>query len=99
MSYAYDILTPDIRLVILRALAEDLNYSHNDSIIHAIVKKFGHKVSRDRVRTELAWLRDQCLISIEMVSDTYVATITQRGVDVASGDATIPGVKRPGPRG
>lgn len=99
MDYAADILIPDIRLVILRALAEDLNYSHNDSIIHAIVKKFGHNVARDVIRTQLHWLKEQCLVTIEMVSDTYVATITQRGVDVASGSATVPGVKRPGPKG
>lgn len=97
MSFT-ELLTSDIRLVILRALAQDLGYSHNDSILHAIVKKFGHNVSRDVIRTQLTWLQEQCLVELEQVVDTYVATITQRGLDVASGDATVPGVKRPGPR-
>lgn len=94
-----DLLITDIRLVILKALAQDLGYSHNDSILHAIVKKFGHNVSRDVIRTQLSWLKEQRLVEIEMVSDIYVATITQRGLDVADGSATVPGVKRPGPRG
>lgn len=99
MSAFADLLTIDIRLVILRALAEDLNYSHNDSILHAVVRKFGHNVARDVIRTQLYWLQEQGLVTIEMVGDTSVATITQRGVDVATGAATVPGVKRPGPRG
>lgn len=93
-----DLLITDIRLVILKALAQDLGYSHNDSILHAIVKKFGHNVSRDVIRTQLSWLKEMRLVEIEMVSDIYVATITQRGLDVADGSATVPGVKRPGPR-
>lgn len=93
-----DLLTSDIRLVILRALAQDLGYSHNDSILHAIVKEFGHNVSRDVIRTQLTWLQEQSLVELKLVVDTYVATITQRGLDVACGDATVPGVKRPGPR-
>jgi hypothetical protein len=66
--------------------------------MHAALGMYGHKCSRDIVRTELTWLKEQGLITIEIVGEsTYVATITERGVDVASGAATIPGVKRPGP--
>ena len=96
MGFA-ELVQSDIRLVILRALAQDLGYSHNDSILHAALGMYGHKCSRDVVRSELSWLKEQGLIIIDMVGETYVATITERGVDVASGAATVPGVKRPGP--
>jgi hypothetical protein len=99
MSTFADLLTSDIRLVILRALQQDLGYSHNESIIHAIVEKFGHHCSRDMIRTQLSWLQEQCLVSLNDIAGIYVATITQRGADVATGCATVPGVKRPGPRG
>lgn len=99
MSFVADILVPDIRLVILKALEQDLGYSHNESILHAIVEKFGHHCSRDMIRTQLSWLQEQCLVTIEDVAGIYVATITQRGADAATGKATVPGVKRPGPRG
>lgn len=98
MSFA-ELVQSDIRLVILRALAQDLGYSHNDSILHAALGMYGHKCSRDTVRTELTWLEEQRLVTIDKVGETYVATITERGVDVANGMATVPGVKRPGPRG
>jgi len=94
-----DLMTEDIRLVILRTLAETNGYSCNESIIHSILAKFGHKCSRDQVKVQLAWLQEQGLVSLDEVADIYVATITGRGVDVASGLATVPGVKRPHPRG
>lgn len=98
MGFA-ELVQSDIRLVILRALAQDLGYSHNDSILHAALGMYGHKCSRDTVRTELTWLEEQRLITIEKIGETYIATITERGVDVADGTAAVPGVKRPGPRG
>lgn len=97
MSFA-DLLTADARLVILRALEQDLGYSHNESIIHAILEEFGHSLTRDQVRTQLVWLQEQGLIELKTVVDTYVATITQRGADVAAGRGRVPGVKRPNPR-
>lgn len=98
MGFA-ELVQSDIRLVILRALAQDLGYSHNDSILHAALGMYGHKCSRDTVRTELTWLEEQRLITIDKIGETYVATITERGVDVAEGAATVPGIKRPGPKG
>jgi Fe2+ or Zn2+ uptake regulation protein len=92
-----DLLLTDMRLVILRSLAETNGYSCNDSILHTILGMFAHKCSRDVVRTQLSWLQEQGLVALEKVGETYVATLTQRGADVAAGAASVPGVKRPGP--
>ena len=96
LSFA-ELIASDIRLVILRALAEDRDYSHNEVIIGEILAMFGHKVSGDRVRTELAWLAEQDLIRLDDVSGLKVAKLTARGLDVSSGAADCPGVKRPRP--
>lgn len=96
MSFS-DIVAADRRLIILRSLEQDLGYSHNEAIIQSILGEFGHRCSRDLVRTDLVWLQEQGLISLEDLSGIYVATISQRGVDVADGTATVPGVKRPAP--
>lgn len=98
MTLFKDIATEDIRLIILRTLEETNGYSCNESIIHDIVGRFGHAVSRDRIRTELRWLEEQGLTTLEEVADVYIATITERGADVATGRANTPGVKRPRPR-
>jgi len=97
MSYS-DLVISDIRATILRALAEDPGYSHNDIVLTDICRMMGHTVSRDAVRTQLAWLSEQGLVKTETVNDAIVvATLTDRGADVASGAASVPGVKRPRP--
>ena len=93
------LFTENLRLVALRALAQIPGYSCNDSILQDILATFAIKSSRDQVRGQLAWLQEQGLINYEVLSSgTYVATITQRGLDAATGNVTIPGVKRPSPR-
>lgn len=91
-----DFLRQDMRLVILRLLAEMPGYRSNSSILTTALERYGHTVSRDQVRTELAWLRDQGLIALEDLSAVLVATLNERGADVASGRAIVPGIKRPG---
>ncbi len=87
----------DRRLVILRTLEEDPGYSMNESVIQSVLASFGHNVSRDRVRQDLAWLAEQGLVRLETVVSVQVATLTGRGADVATGRARVPGVKRPSP--
>ena len=98
MAFA-DLMTEDERLVILRALEQDTGgYTANESILHSILGDFGHKVSRDRVKTQLNWLKEQELVQLKDVAGCLVATLTSRGLDVATGLAVVPGVKRPRPR-
>jgi len=49
------------------------------------------------LHADLAWLQDLGLLSIEKVGQMAIATITQRGADVAEGRAVIPGIRRPRP--
>ncbi|TNH04511.1 hypothetical protein FHQ26_01535 [Testudinibacter sp. TR-2022] len=93
-----DILTQDQRLVILRTLTE-MGYNANESILDDCLDRYGHKISRDLVRNHMLWLEEQGLIELERLGgDYFVATITQRGLDVANGQAFVAGVKRPNPR-
>ncbi|WP_167853037.1 MULTISPECIES: ArsR family transcriptional regulator [Vibrio] len=92
-----ELLQKDRRLVILRVLYESAGYTANDSVLDCGLDAYGHKVSRDIVKAELVWLEEQGLISNEDLKGTFVSTITQRGIDVATGQATNPGVKRPSP--
>lgn len=92
------LISGDIRLILLRAMEEVPGYQLNESVLHKAVGIFGHNVSRDVIRTELAWLREQGLITMDEVLGYFVATLTTRGADVATGRSTIPGVERPSPR-
>lgn len=92
-----NILQHDRRLVILRSLNEMGGYEANESIINQCLEAYGHNVSRDTVRSELAWLAEQSLVSVRDVAGYMVAKLTARGADVATGKATVPGVKKPRP--
>ncbi len=96
MSFA-KLVQEDLRLVVLKVLAEDAGYSHNEHVLRAALGSVGHSVSLDRLRTELAWLAEQGLIGIDDTVGVQVARLTARGLDVASGATVVPGVKRPAP--
>lgn len=89
------LLTEDQRLVILRSLHEMQGYEANESIVDSCLDAYGHNISRDQVRNHLAWLEEQGLVTLRQVSDCKIARLTGRGEDVATGQATVPGVKRP----
>ena len=86
-----------LRLCALRLLAEASRYRANESLLSALLHEWGLVASRDRLRGELAWLREQGLVAIEEIDGVMIATLTERGRDAASGAAKIPGVARPGP--
>ncbi len=94
-----ELITKDMRLVMLRCLAEDPGYALNESLLQTALELFGHHAGRDKVRTELRWLEEQGLVTIEAVAGILVATLTGRGADVAEGRSRIDGVKAPRPKG
>jgi Fe2+ or Zn2+ uptake regulation protein len=87
----------DMRLVILLVLAQDADYSHNEYVLREALRAMGHGVSQDKLRTELAWLAEQGLLSIAITAGTRIAKLTVRGKDVTEGVVVVPGVKRPEP--
>ena len=84
MAYE-DFRQEHVRLSILKTLEGSTSYSANDSVISDALARFGLSSSRG-------------LVSTEDVAGYIVATLTQRGHDVATGTATVPGIKRPTPR-
>ena len=89
----------DRRLVILRFLAEEPDYRMNTSLMCDALDVIGHRVSRDVVATDAAWLQDNGLVTMETLGHVTLLKLTERGADVAAGRATVPGVKRPSPSG
>lgn len=96
MSQYAEYLRQDIRLVILRLLVEMTAYRANSSVLTMALDSYGHTLSRDQVKTELSWLAEQNALMLEDVGPVLVATLTERGQDIAAGRARVPGIKRPG---
>jgi hypothetical protein len=89
--------TEDRRLVLLRLLSESGGYRANLFLLQTACAGFGHDVSQDRLQADVDWLEEQGLLKTEGVGGVCIATLTQRGLDVAQGRAHCTGVKRPMP--
>jgi len=90
-----------LRLTMLRLLAEMPDYTLNASLLQEGADHAGVPAPRAEVEAEITWLKDAGLLSIRRFggNELIIATITDRGVEVARGRATAPGVKKPSPSG
>lgn len=97
MSFQHAV-TEDRRLSLLLVLTETPGYTANAFLLRDVLSNvFGHNAAVDQVRTELAWLAEQGLVTVKTTGDVTLATLTTRGADVAAGRSVVPGVKRPMP--
>lgn len=87
----------DRRLVMLRGLAHANGYRAAATLLRKYCESVGHRVSADRFDVDLAWLAEQDLVHVAEELGTRIATLTQRGLDVANGAAAVSGVSRPEP--
>ncbi|MCU4601874.1 VpaChn25_0724 family phage protein [Acinetobacter ursingii] len=89
-------LKEEMRLVILRLLNDLPSYRGNSSTLHGGLNHWGLGFSRDQVKTELHWLREQGCLNIEFDNpDVIVVKLTERGQDVVEGRTKVHGIKRP----
>lgn len=88
-----------LRIAILKVLNSAPSCRANSSILHSAVDELGLTATRDLIKTELAWLKEQGLVYLVEAGDMLVATLRERGQDVADGRTIVPGVRRPSPRG
>ena len=87
------------RLSILRALAEAPEYRTNDSLLATILNEFGIVSTRDQVRTDVTWLRDQGFVTVRETAGVLIVTLGEAGGEIAAGRRTDPGIARPTPKG
>lgn len=98
MSNYAETLSKHRRLAILRHLAESSDYTSNVSILSKVLQGVGVSSTRDQVITEIGWLVEQGFATQAEENGLIVATVTVRGVEIASGTANHPGVQRPSAR-
>ena len=85
------------RAILLRFLSEDADYAMETGLLKAALNSVGHGVPLRQVNEDAAWLEECGLVACENLESALLVKITQRGLDVATGDEVVPGVKRPGP--
>lgn len=98
MSLAKDLaaqLLAEQRLAVLQLLVDQPSGSANDAALCEALNAMTHVVSRDRMRELLFWLQGQGalhLLDLRMSSGLVVATLSERGHDIARGRSRIAGV-------
>lgn len=90
-------LAEDARLVILRELARQTDGRLNDTILTAALDNFGHRRSRDWVRTQIGKLSELGAVTTVEAGTVRIASITRAGLDHVERRSVIDGVARPSP--
>ena len=96
MSYL-DHMVADARLVILKALSKQTDGRLNEVIITAELDSFGHKRSREWVRTQLNKLEELGALINVLQGTVMVAGITRLGLAHVERREVIDGVAKPSP--
>jgi pyridoxine/pyridoxamine 5'-phosphate oxidase len=89
--------TRDLRLIILRELAAQTDYTANEAVLQKVAEAFGHHRSRENIRAQLRWLEEAEALRLRDVSGILVATIRTRGLDHVERRIRLDGVNRPSP--
>lgn len=97
MSNYAETLKQHARLTILRLLDEAPKYTSNVSMLTQLMHPYGITYTRDQVTGEVYWLKEQGFVEIEDHNGFLIVTATTRGIEIAHGIATHPGVQRPRP--
>jgi hypothetical protein len=92
-----DIIREHARLIILRELHQQSNYSSNDSMLQQVLESFGIAKSRDWIRGELDWLVDMGAVTKINAGSAVIVTLAPKGVEHVERRLLIEGVKRPSP--
>lgn len=94
-DYENDIVRPDARLIILRALAAQTNETLHSGFIGEELLRFGIDRPREWIHGELDWLAQMGAVTLIKPGSVVVATLTEKGHRHIRRAIVIEGVKRP----
>ncbi|WP_336800644.1 VpaChn25_0724 family phage protein [Kaistia sp. MMO-174] len=90
------LIREEARLVILRALADQVDETLSSSMLETTLRTYGIRKERSWVHDELAWLAEAGAVSITPTPGTVlVAVLTTKGRRHIDREIAIEGVKRP----
>lgn len=85
------------RLKILELLQQTNGYALNNQVIESGLDAMGMRHSASVIRAELGWLEEVGAVTLMDVGPVVVATLTERGHDIARGLSVVRGIARPVP--
>ena len=98
MSYQKH-LAEDVRLIILKQLADENDLRLNESILDKVLESFGHRKSRDYLRTQLKQLEELGAVRLTEAGSVLVAELLRPGQDHVDRRMFLEGVAQPSAEG
>lgn len=95
-TYA-EVLIKDARLVILKELSKQVDGRLNDNSLTAVLDHFGHRRSRDWVRTQINKMEELGAVTKTEAGTVIIAEITRAGLDHVDRRSIIEGIAKPSP--
>ena len=95
MDYENDVVRPDARLIILRALASQTDERQHSGLIGAELMALGIDRPREWIHGELDWLAQIGAVTLTKAATVVVATLTEKGHRHLRRNIEIEGIKRP----
>jgi DNA-binding transcriptional ArsR family regulator len=89
------IIREQARLIILKALAKEVNETSNSDLLRYELQTFGLDKSRAWIHDELAYLREMGAITVSEAGTVKVVTLAEKGAEHLRRQIAIEGVQRP----
>lgn len=81
------------RRAILTLLAYDNDYRLSADMIVDGLRANGQTITHDQLLSEMHWLAEQGFITLTTIAVLTIATLTDRGLDIARGQTRAPGIR------
>lgn len=95
MSTMDEIIREEARLIILKALAGQVDERMNSSLLQRELESFAISRERAWVHDELRWLREMGAVVLAEAGSVLIATLTEKGTRHLDRKLAIEGIKRP----
>lgn len=90
-----ELIQRDARLIMLRALAGEVNETLNSGVLDVQLRQFGVMQDRAWIHDELRWLAARGAVTLVEAGTVLVASLTEKGARHLRREIAIEGVKRP----
>lgn len=95
MNYENDTVRPDARLIILKALAKQVDDRLHSGFISKELARLGIDRPRAWVHGELDWLEQMGAVTLLRADSVVIATLTEKGARHLRRAIVIEGIDRP----
>jgi len=95
MTEYAEFLAANARLIILKELAKQPGQTLNQTLLQKVLDDFGHRRSRDWVRTQMRALADVNAVELTEAGTVLIARLKQAGRDHLEGRIELSGVDVP----